>query len=148
MKKEKNELLKLVNINKTYKMSHEKIKAIDNVNLSLNSGEIIGLVGESGCGKSTLARIIVGLEKIDSGEIFFEGKKVTNKNIKEFRKRIQLIFQDSISALDPKISIYNSVFEPLDILYKKRTNENEIKVERILSDVGIKKDNFNKLPAT
>lgn len=141
------DLLNLINVNKSYKMSNTKILAMDNINISIRKGEIVGLVGESGCGKSTLARAIVGLEKIDCGEICFEGKKINHKDLKEFRKKVQLIFQDSISSLDPKISIINSVFEPLDILYRKRSDENTKKVKQILDEVGIHQEHYNKFPS-
>ena len=94
------------------------IHAVNGVTLEIKQGEIIAIAGESGCGKSTLAKAIMKLEKVKHGEISFEGKNTDsmNKNeLKEFRKKVQMIFQNPYSSLDPKMKIIDTLKEPLII---------------------------------
>lgn len=79
--------------------------AVDNLSFHIDKGETYGLVGESGCGKSTTGRAIVGLTKVDSGSIFYEGKDLCQLSDREFRplrRELQMVFQDTLSALNPR----------------------------------------------
>ncbi|MCG1022881.1 ABC transporter ATP-binding protein [Sutcliffiella horikoshii] len=93
------------------------VKALDNVSLAVNKGECVGIVGESGSGKSTLAKVLVGLQPYKVGHITFEGSQIVPKkkeSLREYRRQVQMVFQDANSTLNPKLPIWRSVLEPLD----------------------------------
>ncbi|MCI1882400.1 MAG: ATP-binding cassette domain-containing protein [Sporolactobacillus sp.] len=120
---------------------HRKIgyvRAVDDINLTIYRGETLGLVGESGCGKSTLGLTIVGLEKPTSGTILFEGRDLARKN-KKFKQctDIQMIFQDPISSLDPRMSVADIIAEPLKIRGKITSNKIVRRVDSLLDSVGL-----------
>ena len=97
------------------------VKAVDSINLKINQGEIVGLVGESGCGKSTLGKSILKLHEITGGQILFHGEDITNYNerqMRPLREKIQIIFQDPYASLNPKKKIVQSVMAPLDVADK------------------------------
>ena len=114
-------LLEIVELKKYFETKHRfykkpPIKAVDNVSFKLYERETLGLVGESGCGKTTLGRAILHLEKITSGQLFYKGKDITSLSkleLRSLRKEIQIIFQDPFSSLNPRISIGNSILEPM-----------------------------------
>jgi oligopeptide/dipeptide ABC transporter ATP-binding protein len=92
-----------------------RVRAVDGVNLEVDSGEIVALVGESGCGKTTLARTLLGLEKPTSGEVVFEGKPLDYRKLKAYRRQVQLVLQDPLGALNPRHTVYDAVAEGLRI---------------------------------
>ena len=114
------------------------LKAVDDVSFSIRPGETLGLVGESGCGKTTVGRTLMHLYKPTAGEIYFEGKQVTEKNIGEFRKDMQMVFQDPYSSLDPRMTVEDIIGEPLDVhkLYSTK-EERRQKVMDLMSLVGL-----------
>ena len=86
------------------------VRAVDDVSFAISKGEVLGVVGESGCGKSTLARLIIGLIEQDSGEIIFDGELVKQTlSLRDLRRRVQMVFQDSYASLNPRITIGDSV---------------------------------------
>ena len=94
------------------------VKAVDNVSITIEQGETFGLVGESGCGKSTLASALLGMQKPTDGKIFFKGKDLnalSDKEFKEARRDMQMIFQDPFSSLDPRWDVYRLISEPMYI---------------------------------
>jgi ABC-type glutathione transport system ATPase component len=106
------------NVNVTFKIGRGKnkseVRALNNVCLDVNQGEIVGLVGESGSGKSTMARVIVGLQKHDSGKLMYLDTPIPQTRTLEDRRKIQMIFQDPYSSLDPRMSVKQSILELLD----------------------------------
>lgn len=149
-------LIEVKNISKTYKTkislirSHnESIKAVDNVSFNVDNNEIMGLVGESGCGKSTLSRLIIGLEKTETGSIKFMGRDINEfkgKTMKNFRKNCQLIFQDTLTSLNPNMKILETMMEPLDNYYKISKDEKLGKINEILSFADLDEELLSKYP--
>ena len=148
-------LLEIVALKKYFKRigsfyKKPPIKAIDNVSFKLYEGETLGLVGESGCGKTTLGRSILHLEKITSGKIFYKGKDVTHLStleLRNLRKEIQIIFQDPFSSLNPRISVGNSILEPMTVhKILSSYNERKLYVLDLLKKVGLEEGHFNRYP--
>ncbi|MCB1190153.1 MAG: ABC transporter ATP-binding protein [Leptospiraceae bacterium] len=135
---------------KSSKFFHKnKIKAVENVNLTISQNKTIGLVGESGCGKSTLGRTIIKLHKADSGSIKFHGTELIglkNKEMLGLRKKIQMIFQDPYSSLNPRMTIFEIVSEGLKIHAKYSKTEIREKTVDILEKMSLKKDILYRYP--
>jgi peptide/nickel transport system ATP-binding protein len=110
-------------------------RAVDGVNLAIGEGEIVALAGESGCGKTTLARSIMGFVKPNAGRIVFEGQPL-GRDLRAYRRRVQMVYQDPTGALNPRQTIYDSVAEGLRI-HKVPGNEEEL-VARALSRAGLR----------
>lgn len=118
----------------------ETVHAVSGVNLSVSKGETLGVVGESGCGKSTTGRAIMQLVKAKSGEVVFEGKELSKcsaNELREIRTRMQMIFQDPISSLNPRRYVRDIVAEPLLIWKRGTSAEIYAKVDEMLERVGI-----------
>jgi oligopeptide/dipeptide ABC transporter ATP-binding protein len=129
--------------------SKKVVKAVDGVSFQIKKGETFGLVGESGCGKSTLGRSITRLYDITAGDIFFEGNnisKLNKKDMKEYRKRMQIIFQDPYSSLNPNMNVEELISEPLILHTKLNKEERTKKIEKLLEMVGLKKSDMEKFP--
>ncbi len=107
-----------------------QLKAVDDVSFTVGKGETLGLVGESGCGKTTVGRSILHLYEPTAGQVFFEGEEITKKNIAEMRKKMQIVFQDPYSSLNPRMTVEDIIGEPLDV-HKLYSNKKERR-ERIL----------------
>ena len=129
-------MLDIKNLTLEMQSSEGAIKALDKVNLSVSSGEIRALVGESGSGKTTLGRAILAANKISSGKmIFHDGDKdydltnISKQELKEYRKKAQLIFQDPYAALSPRMTVRDIIAEPLEVM--KITNTREETDERV-----------------
>uniref|UniRef100_UPI00082A0035 ATP-binding cassette domain-containing protein n=1 Tax=Caviibacter abscessus TaxID=1766719 RepID=UPI00082A0035 len=127
----------------------DHVYAVDGIDMKIETGKTYGLVGESGSGKSTIGKAIIGLEKITSGAIIYEGKKIDLNNIKrrsEYRKEIQMIFQDSASSLNPRKRVLDIIAEPLRNFENLTVEEERKRVIELLSIVGMTEENIYKYP--
>ncbi|SET51617.1 peptide/nickel transport system ATP-binding protein [Oceanobacillus limi] len=123
------------------------VRAVDGVSLSLEKGKTYGLVGESGSGKTTTGRAIIGLNKITSGKVTFDGNDISNlKSRSEVRKDVQMIFQDPYSSLNPKKRVIDIVAEPLRNFEKLSKKEEKIRVQELLELVGLSPESILKYP--
>ncbi len=133
-------LVRLRNISRSFSLgSGRRFKALDDVSLDVRIGDSVGIVGESGSGKTTLARIIVGLEKPDTGSYEFEGANpgdLKGEARRKWRKSTQLVFQDPLSSLDPYLTVRRSVEEPLKVA-GLRSSERASKVRDLFAEVGL-----------
>ncbi|TFF91029.1 MAG: ABC transporter ATP-binding protein [Promethearchaeota archaeon] len=124
------------------------VRAVDGVSLKIKSGKTLGLVGESGCGKSTLARAILGLLEIERGEIKFKGNKIDiSKYSRDLREKIQIVYQDPDSSLNPRMKAIDIITEPLKNLYgitgKKKLRHHAL---RLLNSVSLKREHLDRYP--
>lgn len=126
------------------------VKAVDGISFEIKKGETFGLVGESGCGKSTTGRAIVKIYKPTDGKVEFEGKDVTKikgSDVKQFKKDMQMIFQDPYASLNPRMTVGEIIREPMDIhgIYDTK-EEREKRVRELLEIVGLKPDHIRRYP--
>ena len=141
-------ILQIQNLCKYFPVGHsilpwraEKlVHAVDGVSFELNKAEVLALVGESGCGKSTLILTLLGLEKATHGKIIFENKDVTHATgaaLKALRRNIQMIFQDPFSSLNPRMTIFDIVGEPLLVNGVNNADERRDRVAELMQMVGL-----------
>ncbi len=134
-------LLECINLKKYFDTPGGTLHAVDDVSFKLREGKTLGVVGESGCGKSTLGRTILRLTPPTGGKIIFDGENITEKNPKEMiqlRQKMQMIFQDPFSSLDPKMTVSQIIEEPLRIhkVYKSK-EERSKRVNELMEIVGL-----------
>ncbi|MBK7691888.1 MAG: ABC transporter ATP-binding protein [Bacteroidetes bacterium] len=124
-------------------------KAVNGVNMAIKQGETMGLVGESGCGKTTIGKAIVKLVEIASGEILYKGKNIADfskSEMQNYRKEVQIIFQDPYSSLNPRIAIGNAIKEPMDVHGIENAPNRKAKVISLLEKVGLDADHYYRYP--
>ncbi len=121
------------------------LKAVDGVSFTINRGETLGLVGESGCGKTTVGRTLLQLYKPTDGKVIFDGQEVTTKNINDIRKKMQMVFQDPYSSLNPRMTVEDIIGEPLDVhhLYSTKTERRE-KILHLMELVGLNSEHATR----
>lgn len=143
-------ILETINLKKYFKTSHGNLHAVDGVNIKINKGKTLGVVGESGCGKSTLGRVVLRLLEATDGQVFFEGKNILDydKNkMRSMRKEMQMIFQDPYSSINPRLTVSEIIAEPIKVnrLAKNRA-EMEEKVCKLMDIVGLSRRLVNTYP--
>jgi len=151
-------LMEVQNLEKQYKTNISlikrdagKIKALKNINFTIGANEIVGVVGESGCGKSTLTRQLSRLEKPTEGKILFLGEDVniySKQKLKNYRKNCQLIFQNTMAALNPSMKIWQILNEPLNNYYNLNKEEKRKRILEMLYRVELDGEILNRYPHT
>jgi oligopeptide transport system ATP-binding protein len=149
-------LLKTQGLTKNYPVngglfvkSNKKVHALDKVDLTIYSREIVSVVGESGCGKSTLAKVLMRLVEPTEGTIHFEGRDITRldkKQMRDIRRHMQIIFQDPFSSLNPRKKVLDLISEPLDIYRIGTRKERDQRVYQMLDIVGLTKNHADRYP--
>jgi oligopeptide transport system ATP-binding protein len=125
------------------------VKAVDGVNLAVNEGETLGLVGESGCGKSTLGRAILRLIEPTAGEVIFQGKNLlamSQRELRDMRRQMQIIFQDPYASLNPRMRVGDIVGEGLEIHKLAKGKAKRDRVMELLHQVGLREDHYGRYP--
>jgi len=143
-------ILEARNVTKQFKVSkNNTLTACDNINLSMYKGKTLGIVGESGCGKSTFLRMLMNLEKISSGEIFYKGKdisKFSKDEIWESRQHIQMVYQDPGASFNPRMKVVDILTEPLINYDRLKKEDKEKKAIELLEMVDLPADFIHKYP--
>lgn len=133
-------LVEVKNLKKYFYGAKGAVHAVDDVTMSIDAGETMGVVGESGCGKSTLGRTIIHLQKSTAGQVMFEGRDITNPSpaeMKKIRSDVQIIFQDPYSSLNPRMTVEDTIKEPLLISGRCSKGDVDRETERLMNMVGI-----------
>lgn len=145
-------LLEVKNLKKYYPVRTGLIKktdlrAVDDVSFFIRKGETLGIVGESGCGKTTLGRAVLRLEEPTSGDILYEGESIIGKDMKEYRKKMQIVFQDPYASLDPRKTVADIIGEAMDLQKLCKTkNERREKILELMKLVGLNAQFYNRFP--
>ena len=146
-------VLEIKNLSKVYESKGAGVKALTDVSMTVNQGETIGIVGESGCGKTTLGRCVVRGIEATSGQVLFHTEegvidflKATKAQMKKYRKDIQMIFQDPYASLDPRMTVFDIISEPLRYNTAMSRREIEQAVDRIAGQVGLNKAYLRRYP--
>ena len=142
-------LLEVKDLKKHFKVPNGLLHAVDGVNFALEEGQTLGVVGESGCGKSTLGRVILHLLDNTGGQILFEGNDITSagkKELRVLREKMQIIFQDPFASLNPRMTVSQTIAEPLLIKGKVSRREIEKRVSELMEIVGLADRLVNTYP--
>ncbi len=152
---EREVVFEIKDLEKTYEISRglfkesKKIYAVNKINFQVKHGETFSIVGESGCGKSTTAKMLLNIEEPTKGKIFYRGQDIstfTKEQWKEYRKKVQIIFQDPYSSLNPRWKVGKIIAEPLKLNTDLSAKEIEDKVYAIMDKVGLKKEWYDRYP--
>ena len=149
-------LLQIKNLTKFFPVAQgfmsglkEDVKAVDDVTLDIEDGETLGLVGESGCGKSTLGRCVIRLIEPTSGDVIFEDQNITDYNateMREIRRKMQIIFQDPYSSLNPRMRVGDIIGEGMEIHKIASGNDLKFRVMELLDKVGLREEHYGRYP--
>jgi peptide/nickel transport system ATP-binding protein len=142
-------LLQVENLKKYFEVPAGYLHAVDDVSFSISRGETLGVVGESGCGKSTLGRVVLHLLDNTDGKIIFDGEDITRVSAakqKELSGRMQIIFQDPFSSLDPRMTVYQTISEAMQIAGKLSRSEIKNRVFELMDIVGLARRFVNTYP--
>ena len=148
-------LIEVKNLKKYFTTNKGMLHAVDGINFFINKGETLGLVGESGCGKSTTGRVVLRLLEATEGEVVYKGKdilKADNKQMRELRKKMQIVFQDPYASLNPRMSVSQIIAEPLIVnkIFKDKRFANkkklDLRVKELMDIVGLTQRLVNTYP--
>ncbi len=142
------ELVKVNNLKKTF--PKHKTRVLDDINLSIKRGEVLGLVGESGCGKSTMARAMLRLTEVQEGAVSYRGVdllRISEKEMRATRRKLQIVFQDPFASLDPRFRVRDTIKEVFIIHGNVDNGRHEEKAVRLLEMVGLNRYYLNRLPS-
>jgi peptide/nickel transport system ATP-binding protein len=146
------ELVALQGVSKSFKVrggpfrAGGVVHAVHDATLGVRRGEVLALVGESGCGKTTLAKVVLGLEPPSAGHVRFDGHDVTATRSKALRRRIQVVFQNPDSSLDPRMTIERVVAEPLEVHRIGGRDARRARVAELIERVGLHRDHLRRYP--
>jgi oligopeptide transport system ATP-binding protein len=150
-------LVKLVGIKKYFPITQGiliqhhvgNVHAVDGVDLEVYPGQTVGLVGETGCGKSTLARVVMRLYDPTEGQIFFDGRDITNlkgKELLQLREDMQMVFQDPYASLNPRKTVGSIVGEPFRLHQTVPRKRIKAEVQQLMELVGLNPEHYNRYP--
>lgn len=150
-----NNLLEVKSLTKSYPITQSGVfkriggyhEVLKGVSFSVKAGETFAIVGESGCGKSTLARLIMCLEKPNSGEVYYQGQAIqqlSHHNLMPYRRQIQMVFQDPGTALNARFSVEQLIKEPLDIHHSGNSVEKSRRIDEVLEQVELSRTFRNR----
>ena len=143
-------LIQTIGLKKYFPVGRHMLHAVDGVDLSIQKGMTLGVVGESGCGKSTLGRTVLGLQPATSGQVLFEGQDITKlrgKKMKDLRKHVQIIFQDPYSSINPRHAISRIIGEPMRVNgIVNSGKEQEKRVRELMTTVGLSDRLYHAYP--
>lgn len=144
-------ILEARNLKKQYKVGNmfdkdTMVEALGGVSFDLYPGETLAVVGESGCGKSTLAKVLMGIETPTSGEVILKGRPKSDYELQEYRKSVQLIFQDPYSSINPRKKAWEIISEPLAINTSMSKRERKAAAENLMVKVGLPPENSGRFP--
>ncbi len=148
-------LLEVHDLAKTYRIPGKsgikpaQLKAVDGISLQIAAGETLGLVGESGCGKSTLGKLILGLTPADRGDVLYRGKnlaRLSDRQMRPYRRQLQMIFQDPFSSLNPRMTVSETLAEPLIIHRLCAPAQRQQRVAQLLDQVGLESAAADRYP--
>ena len=146
---DKKVLVEMRHLTKQFRLGKQKMTAVDDVNLQIFKGETLGLVGESGSGKSTIGKTLLRLIEPTSGTIIFDGidiLKLSNQEMRQIRRRMQIIFQDPYASLNPRMTIQDIVGESLDIHGLAKGRNRRERIKELLELVGLNPDHMDRYP--
>ncbi len=149
IQKEQEPLVRIDNLKKYFRVGNRSLKAVNNLNLDIYSGETVGLVGESGCGKSTVGRTILRLYEPTEGKVYFEGNNIFDyprREMNKIRRHTNMIFQDPYASLNPRMTVLDIVAEPLDIQDELKGHARKDRVRELLELVGLNAEHMNRFP--
>lgn len=143
-----NTLIEVQNLKKYFKTNHDMLHAVDDVSFTIEQGQTLGVVGESGCGKSTLGRVIIKLLEATDGKVLFHGEDITARpSSLDDRRRMQMIFQDPFSSLNPRMSVSQIIAEPLQIHHVCKSKEDlDQRIRNLMDTVGLAERFTNAYP--
>ena len=143
-----NTLIEVQNLKKYFKTNHGMLHAVDDVSFTIEQGQTLGGVGESGCGKSTLGRVIIKLLEATDGKVLFHGEDITARpSSLDDRRRMQMIFQDPFSSLNPRMSVSQIIAEPLQIHHVCKSKEDlDQRIRNLMDTVGLAERFTNAYP--
>ncbi|MBI4798939.1 MAG: ATP-binding cassette domain-containing protein [Desulfarculus sp.] len=150
------ELVRVEGLTKHYQVgggflgaTRQVLRAVDQVDLRVLSGEVLGLVGESGCGKSTLGRLILRLAEPTAGRVFFDGQEISGlgrSRMRGLRRQMQIVFQDPVTSLNPRLTVGGILAEPLRIHRQGSAAQIQARVEELLHEVGLRPEHAGRYP--